>query len=61
MNYSIDRYNEAHDSSPDQTTFVHAFIAVIAAKFDAKLDEREWDDALAKAAAYSNRTRRAAA
>jgi len=58
---ALERYQEAVNATTDRRAFDSYFIGTLSAKFDGKLDEREWDDALAKALAYSHRTDQAAA
>ena len=53
MEHALDRYLAAADTADvDKAAFEAFFIGCISAKFDMKLDEREWDDAITKALAY---------
>jgi hypothetical protein len=55
--YALERYQAAAEAAPiDRHIFNMFFIGGLSAKFDYNLDEREWDDALAKAADFAART-----
>lgn len=52
--YALERYTEAVEAAPiDRDLFNMFFIGGLSVKFDYGPDEREWDDALAKASAFA--------